>query len=124
MQQCMIDDPRLLPLYDYMQGRMPLYLHAGDPRHPYSHPARIRKIMDLFPRLVVVAAHMGGWKEWDQVPELLADTGIYLDTSFATGRIEPEEGLRLLAGSGEDRHEDGCHGRNHFLQHISVISLS
>ena len=33
--------------------------------------ARIKKIMDLFPRLVVVAAHMGGWSVQDVAAPLL-----------------------------------------------------
>ena len=36
-----------------------------------------------------VLAHMGGWTNWEEVPELLADTGVYLDTSFSSEYIEP-----------------------------------
>ena len=104
MQQCMIDDPRLLPLYDYMQGRMPLYLHAGDPRHPYSHPARIRKIMDLFPRLVVVAAHMGGWSVQDiAMPLLCNKENCIVDTSSALSNMTPAYAVRLIRAYGADR---------------------
>ena len=39
--------------------------------------------------LKLVAAHMGGWRIWEEVPELLADTGVYLDTSFSTGQFYP-----------------------------------
>lgn len=42
----------------------------------------------------LVAAHMGGWKQWEDAKALLADTQIYLDTSFSTGR------MKLL----DDRH--------------------
>ncbi len=41
--------------------------------------------------LKLVAAHMGGWRNWEDVPEMLADTGVYLDTSFATGHFHPLE---------------------------------
>ena len=41
--------------------------------------------------LKLVAAHMGGWRSWEEVPEMLADTGVYLDTSFATGKFHPLE---------------------------------
>ena len=36
-----------------------------------------------------IAAHMGGWRNWDEVPEYLADTDVYLDTAFSTGAICP-----------------------------------
>lgn len=39
--------------------------------------------------LKFVAAHMGGWRAWQDVPEQLADTGVYLDTSFSTGKFYP-----------------------------------
>ena len=39
--------------------------------------------------LRLVVAHMGGWRCWEEVPELLADTSVYLDTSFSTGRFYP-----------------------------------
>ena len=104
MQQCDVDDPRLLPLYDYIQGRMPLYLHAGDPRHPYSHPARIRKIMDLFPRLTVVAAHMGGWSVQDYALPLLREKeNCIVDTSSSLSNMTPDYALRLIRAYGSER---------------------
>ena len=35
----------------------------------------------------LVLAHMGGWKNWDQVKEHLVDTNAWIDTSFALGEI-------------------------------------
>ena len=37
----------------------------------------------------LILAHMGGWREWDRVEALLPETGVYLDTAFALGRISP-----------------------------------
>lgn len=39
--------------------------------------------------LKFVAAHMGGWRAWEEVPGQLADTCVYLDTSFSTGKFYP-----------------------------------
>ena len=36
-----------------------------------------------------IIAHMGGWHDWQEVPEKLAGTGCYLDTSFSTGTFTP-----------------------------------
>ena len=52
-----IDDPRLYPVYDAIRGKIPLLLHMGDQRYNYSHPVRLRKILDAFPGLEVIAAH-------------------------------------------------------------------
>ncbi|MEA4934188.1 MAG: amidohydrolase family protein, partial [Lawsonibacter sp.] len=37
----------------------------------------------------LILAHMGGWRDWDQVEELLSGTGVYLDTSSSLGQILP-----------------------------------
>ena len=37
--------------------------------------------------LQLILAHMGGWRNWDQVEELLPHTHVYLDTAYALGRI-------------------------------------
>ena len=54
-----------------------------------------------------ILAHMGGWTNWDEVPELLADTGVYLDTSFSSDYIEPngdgywdDKDTRMLDSNG------------------------
>ena len=54
-----IDDPRLFPVYDMLQDKLPILFHMGDQRYDYSHPARLRKVLDLFPKLKVIAAHFG-----------------------------------------------------------------
>lgn len=104
MQRVTVDDARLLPLYDFMQGRLPLYLHAGDPRHPYSHPERIRKIMEMFPRLTVVAAHLGSWSMQDAALGLLSHReNCIVDTSSAMSFMPMEKAVRIIRAYGADR---------------------
>lgn len=104
MQRVDIDDPRLLPMYDFMQGRMPLYLHSGDPRHPYSHPERVKKIMKLFPRLVVVAAHLGAWSMQDvATPMLSGMENCIVDTSSAMSFMPMERAVKIIRAYGADR---------------------
>ena len=74
IQQVDIDDPRLFPLYDELQSRgMKLYLHMGDerPQYRYSRPSRLAKVLDMFPGLVVIAAHFGSYRAWDEAKEYL-----------------------------------------------------
>lgn len=37
----------------------------------------------------LVAAHMGGWRNWDEACEYLADTDVLIDTAFSLGQIVP-----------------------------------
>ena len=60
-QRFAIDDLRLFPLYEEIQGKIPVLLHMGDHRYDYSHPIKLRRILDLFPKLDAIAAHFGGY---------------------------------------------------------------
>jgi predicted TIM-barrel fold metal-dependent hydrolase len=53
----------------------------GDLRYDYSHPARLRRILDLFPNLQVVAAHFGGYQMREVAKDVLTDTNCLFDTS-------------------------------------------
>ena len=59
-QRFPIDDIRMDPVYDALQGRLPVLIHCGDPRYDYSHPRRLRRVLERFPKLTVIAAHLGG----------------------------------------------------------------
>jgi len=39
----------------------------------------------------IILAHMGGWKNWEQVVDQLSPTGCMLDTAISLGRIVPNE---------------------------------
>jgi len=76
-----IDDPRLYPLYEEIQGKLPMMIHLGDETYDYSHPRRLRKILDNFPKLQVCAAHFGGHTMYETAKEYLSDTDCILDIS-------------------------------------------
>jgi predicted TIM-barrel fold metal-dependent hydrolase len=80
-QRFPIDDPRLYPMYEAVQGRIPVLLHMGDKRYDYSHPIKLRKILDMFPGVDVIAAHFGGYSMYDTALELLQDTSCVIDIS-------------------------------------------
>ncbi len=99
-----IDDERMFPVYDYMQGKMPLMVHTGDPRYPYSHPARLRRVMDIFPRLVCIGAHFGGWSMADEGLRYLGDKeNCFVDISSTFYNMPLESGEELISRFGEDR---------------------
>ena len=76
-----IDDPRLFPVYEAVQGKMPMMIHLGDEQYDYSHPARLRHVLDLFPKLQVCAAHFGGHTMYETAKEYLSDTNCIMDIS-------------------------------------------
>lgn len=61
----------------------------GFPGVEKCSPAMLRDALAQAGPVTLVAAHMGGWRNWQEVPEFLLDTGIYLDTAFSLGSIDP-----------------------------------
>ena len=88
------DDVRYLRILE-RAGELGLIIvtHAGDdigfPGVVRCSPAMIARACRQVGRVPLVLAHMGGWKNWDEVMELLPDTGVYLDTAFSLGCITP-----------------------------------
>ena len=93
-----VDDPKMYPVYDAArQVRLPILFHAGLDRGlpPPVHalPHNLLKIHQMFPDLVMVAAHMGGEDNYEETKQLLLGRDIYLDTAFVL-RIMKTETLR------------------------------
>ena len=98
-----IDDPRLLPMYEAVRGRVPVMLHMGDTRYDHSHPARLRGILDQFPGLGVIAAHFGGYSMYETARELLQDTDCVMDVSSSLMFMEEGTAERYINIYGAER---------------------
>lgn len=98
-----IDDERLLPMYEAVRGRIPVMLHMGDTRYDYSHPARLRRILDQFPGLDVIAAHFGGYSMYETARELLQDTDCVMDISSSLMFMEDGVAERYINTYGAER---------------------
>ncbi|NLZ36994.1 MAG: amidohydrolase [Clostridiales bacterium] len=99
IQGCDIDDSRFLPLYEACEGRMPVFFHMGDDRadYQYSTPEKLRRILDMFPRLKAVAAHFGCYKTWAAGAECLwDDPNVYFDCSSALWALSPDAAVALI----------------------------
>ena len=110
-QEVYFDDPRFLRILDRCAEVGLLVLtHAGrDVGFPdaadYVSPQRIASAMRQTDSVTLICAHMGGWRQWDDVERLLPETGVFIDTSFALGQMTPNgdgyyptsESLQLLS---------------------------
>ena len=99
-----IDDPRLFPAYEQIQGKIPVIFHMGDARYNYSHPAQLKCVLDQFPKLQVIAAHFGGYSMYDTASEYLKDTeNCFFDTSSSLMFMEPGKAEALINRYGAER---------------------
>ena len=102
-QRFNIDDERLYPVYDALQGKLPIMLHMGDQRYNFSHPVRLRKILGEFPKLEVIAAHFGGYSMYHTAWELLRDTECIFDTSSSLMFMEQGQAEKYINSYGAER---------------------
>jgi len=98
-----IDDPRLFPTYEMLEDKLPVMLHMGDPRYDYSHPARLRRVLDLFPKLQVIAAHFGGYSMYELAYETLKDKDCVFDVSSSLMFLPDGVAERYINNYGADR---------------------
>lgn len=107
-QDFVIDDPKMLRIYDYAlsQGLIILH-HAGfDPgfsEPKKSSPLRFANIANAMKGGVIVAAHFGGHAEWDDVERYIVGTSIYLDTSMGFEYFPDEQFLRIARNHGVEK---------------------
>ena len=100
-----IDDERLLELYYLIEGKLPIYFHIGDdrPQYRFSSPDKLAKILKEFPRLQVVAAHLGGYKAWEEAMPLLSlKENVWYDTSSALWAMTTEYANKVVSRIGTE----------------------
>ena len=102
-QKFPIDDPRLFPMYEAVQGRLPVLFHMGDPRYDFSHPVRLRRILENFPKLEAIAAHFGGHTMQETACELLKDTSCIFDISSTMMFLPKKDVERYISVYGAER---------------------
>lgn len=104
MQKFALDEKRAMDMFAAIEGRMPIVIHTGDSRFNYSHPAQMKRVLDAFPRLTCVCAHLGGWSEWDDAYRLLANyENVYVDTSSSLYAMTPERAAELIRHFARER---------------------
>lgn len=89
-----LDDPRYLRILDRAAALdLIVITHAGlDVGYPgrvSCSPAMALNAIRQVGPVRLILAHMGGWRNWDQVEELLRSAPVLLDTSFSLGALSP-----------------------------------
>lgn len=89
-----IDDQKFLRIFDRAaELDLIVVTHAGldigFPGVVHCSPRMCRHVVDEIGDFKFILAHMGGWKNWDEVAIYLASTKVYIDTAFSTGKIPP-----------------------------------
>ena len=120
------DDERMFPVYEELiKAGLIILFHAGDEIKPvdviYSTPQRLARVLDAMQNEITnydyrvqvegspsgpvkfIAAHLGGYRMWDEVEEHLLGRDLYFDASYVLGHIAPERAVRIIRSHGSDR---------------------
>ena len=104
-QHFCLDDPDALRMFRALADmNMPVLVHTGDTRYPYSEPRRMASVLREIPDLHAICAHLGGWSVWDEAWKELAELpNVWVDTSSSLYALAPEDAVGII------RHYDGTH---------------
>jgi predicted TIM-barrel fold metal-dependent hydrolase len=105
---CAPDDPRTIRIARAAaRCGLAMTFHAGHDlaydKSDIATPRRMRALADAVPDLRLLACHLGGWHQWDQVEKHLVGTDVYLDTSFCFGQCPEETLLSIVLAHSAQR---------------------
>lgn len=97
-QKFLLDSPQALAMFRAMEAAgLPVLIHMGDYRYPYSEPQRMARVLEACPNLRVIGAHLGGWTIWKEAWKTLAKyENFWVDTSSSLMFLTPEEGADII----------------------------
>ena len=101
-QQIYINEPKMFRIYE-AAGDLPVTIHMGDKKGDFSSPWRLVEVLDRFPQLTVIAAHFGGYSEWDEVWKHLVGRNVYFDTSSTIWELPAAEAREIVLAHGVDK---------------------
>lgn len=100
-QEFCVDEERMYPIYEAVsQHSLALVMHTGFdigfPRDPIASPARIARVLDLFPDMKLVLTHMGAWDQWGEVEERLLGKPVWMECSYSFNFMTKKQAVSML----------------------------
>lgn len=107
-QNFILDEERMLKIYDYAFSKDLIVIHhagldAGMPPPYKSNPEMFLNVIRKLKGGIMIAAHFGGHKQWEDVYKYLAGEDIYLDTSMGFDYFTDETFIKIMNKHGSDK---------------------
>jgi predicted TIM-barrel fold metal-dependent hydrolase len=97
------DGKEAVKLFSNIDEDLPVMIHSGDKRYTFSTPKRIISIAKRFPQLRFIAAHFGGYSEWEYAEGYIETPNVYFDTSSSLAFLEPQRAAEIINCLGVER---------------------
>lgn len=126
------EDPKMAPVYEAaIDAGLIILFHAGGfvvDEGVTARPAVFARMLDEYPELTCILAHMGSYLYWDEVREHLCGRRVYFDTAYTPGHLPDDELLALIRDHGADQVLFGSDGpwtdAGAEIEHLRHIGLS
>jgi uncharacterized protein len=107
-QDFFVDDESVIPMYRALaDAGLIVLFHAGEdiglPPPVHAAPERLARVLDAVPGLTIIAAHVGGWRLWDDVEKHLVGRDIFFDTAFSLQFMGSERMASIITAHGAQR---------------------
>lgn len=108
------DESRMWPIYEgAIAHGLTILFHAGRDMTRWTRearPAEFARMLDAFPELTCILAHMGGYLYWDEVREHLIGREVFLDTAYVPGYLPDDQFVSLIREHGVEKVLFGSDG--------------
>lgn len=107
-QSAFVDSPEIIKILKKAE-ELELYtvFHAGCdiglPPPVHSTPLHFKNALEYVSGKFIIAAHLGGWRMWDDVEKYLVGTPIIFDTAFIKDYISSEQAKRIITTHGSKK---------------------
>lgn len=99
------DEERFFPIYEHLSElELAAAFHCGDEvihfDPIYAHPSRFRVVLESFPDVTFILAHLGGYKTWDSVHQVVGYENVWFDTAFCPRNLSDSRLVSLVEELG------------------------
>ena len=107
-QNFFVDDEKAFPIYERCAELGFIMLFHGGADRGFSPPVKtapkcMRRVALRFPEAKIVVAHLGGQDMQTEAVQELADTNVFIDTSFSAISVDPAVAERSIRAFGAGR---------------------
>ncbi len=107
-QNFILDEKKMLDIYYYALSKGLILLHHGgvDPGMPGPYktsPKQFANVVQNMQGGIIIAAHLGGHAQWDDVEKYIVGKNIYLDTSMGFEYYSHKQFMRIVSEHGSDK---------------------
>lgn len=100
-------DPRAREMFEAIGDRLVVLMHGGQEivsiDNVVPRGEALARLLEQFPKLRMIVAHLGGYQMWDEVSEYLVGVNVWFDLSYTFDRASDELIMDICSRHGWDR---------------------